>query len=195
MHTQTHSLCQFPLLLKKRALLAFIMLPLISPQFCLSPQLPHCQPVQLLPLPLSSCYSGQAKPQLSHMPCLLDVWTKLGGSEAKTDLLTESDPVRRDVWNVSPFDSPGNRDGKQMESDSLIFSRSWRWPAAAAGCSLPVCRAVQRSVSRTQWKEPLNPPSFLIPRSIPARDHSAQWHCWKLCRPAHAAVTWWVIGR
>lgn len=31
-------------------LLAFIMLPLISPQYYLSSQLPHCQPAQLLPL-------------------------------------------------------------------------------------------------------------------------------------------------
>lgn len=185
------------------SVLAFIMLPLISPQYCLSSaQLPHCQPTQLLPLPFS-CYSGQAKPQLSHMTCLLDVWTKLGGNEAKTDLLSESDPVRRDCWNVFSFDSSGNRDGKQMESDSLIFSRSWKWPAAAAEqglgrrCSLPVFRAVQWSVSWTQWKEPLNPPCSFIPvQSQPETiAQPVQKHCQQLGRPAHTTMTWWVIGR
>lgn len=83
--------------------MAFIMLPLISPQCYLSSQQPPCHRALLLPLPCSSCYSGQAKPQLSHMPCLLDVWTKLGGSEARTDLLSESDPVRRDGWKCLPL--------------------------------------------------------------------------------------------
>lgn len=65
----------------------------------------------MLPLPLFCfyCYSGQAKPELSHMPCLLDVWTMLGGSEAKTDLLSESGPVRRDGWKCLPLWFPGEQ--------------------------------------------------------------------------------------
>lgn len=74
---RSRSYSQFSCLPKKKEAysgsLAFIMLPLISPQCCLSSQLPPCQPALHLPLPCSSRYSGQAKPQLSHMPCLLDV--------------------------------------------------------------------------------------------------------------------------
>lgn len=83
--------------------LAFITLPFISPHCCLSSQLPPCQQALPLPLPCSSCYTGQAKPQPSHMPCLLDVWRKLRGNEAKTDLLSESDPVKRDSWKCLPL--------------------------------------------------------------------------------------------
>lgn len=112
---------------------AFKMLPLISPQCCLSSQLPPCQPALLLPLPCSSRYSSQAKPQLSHMPCLLDVWTKLGGSEAKTAFLKWVGPSQAGRLEMSSPLIPWGTETENKWSLTPLFSQG-------PGCDLPLLR-------------------------------------------------------
>lgn len=154
------------------------MLPLISPQCCLSSQLPPCQPALLLPLPCSSCYSGQAKPQLSHMPCLLDVWTKLGGSEAKTDLLSESDPVRRDGWKCLPLWFLGEQrrktNGVWLPYFLKVLEVTCRccgtWAGALMFAAWPLsCPAVCQPAT---MERPPQPSPLPHRHSIPATDHS-----------------------
>lgn len=61
-----------------------------------------------------------ARPQLSRMPWLLDVWTKLGERASEREgegererwirrLLSESDPVGRDGWKCLPLWFPGEQ--------------------------------------------------------------------------------------
>lgn len=157
---------------------AFKMLPLISPQCCLSSQLPPCQPALLLPLPCSSRYSSQAKPQLSHMPCLLDVWTKLGGSEAKTAFLSESDPVRRDGWKCLPLWFPGEQrrktNGVWLPYFLKVLDVTCRYCGTRVGALTlaawpPSCPAVCQADTMERAPEPSPLPH---PHSIPAADYS-----------------------
>lgn len=152
------------------------MLPLISPHCCLSSQLPPCQRALPLPLPCSSCYSGQAKPQLSHMPCLLDVWRKLRGSEAKTDLLSESDPVKRDGWKCLPLWFPRERrrktNGVWLAYFLKVLEVTCRCCGTRAGALMcaawpPSCPAVCQPDTMKRAPQP----SPLL-YSIPATDHS-----------------------
>jgi len=177
--TEQYMQRQFYFLLKKgnRPILWLwpsIMLPVISPQWCLSSQLPPRQPALPPPLP---CYSGQANPQLSHMPCLLDVWTKLGGSEAKRNLLIESDAVGRDGCKCLPFWFP---EEPRLKTNGVwlpyflkvLVVSCWRC-GTRGGSGVDVrCRAVQRSVSPVQWKKLLNTPPPHTIQSQP--EHTTQ---------------------
>lgn len=182
--SQTHTANLLSFWKRKRPFLfvfvffAFKMLPLISPQCCLSSQLPPCQPALLLPLPCSSRYSSQAKPQLSHMPCLLDVWTKLGGSEAKTAFLSESDPVRRDGWKCLPLWFPGEQrrktNGVWLPYFLKVLDVTCRYCGTRVGALtlaawLPSCPAVCQADTMERAPEPSPLPH---PHSIPAADYS-----------------------
>lgn len=153
--------------------------------------------------PCFSCCSGQAKPQLPHMPCLLDVWTKLGGSEVKTDLLSEWNPVRRDGWKCLPlwFLREQRRKTNGVWLPYFLKVLEVTWPAAEHGLELMFaawllsCPAVCQL--DTMEKAPQHSSSFLVPIQSrpPTTAQPVQWHRWQLSRPAHSTMTLWVIGR
>lgn len=178
----------------------------MSPQCRLSSQLPPCQPAPPLLFPYFSCCCGQPKPQLSHMPCLLDVWTKLEGSEVKTNLLSESDPVRQDGWKCLPLWFP--REERQKTNGVRLFSFFFfcsEVQEVNCRCCRTQATAPMFSASLTQWRTPSPPlqtncnpqtfPLFSHHQLIPASAQHAQWHCWQLSWLAHTAMTQWVIVR